>query len=96
MILCLNTDYNYMGASISVVMYTSSSDVCEEVKRVISRGYEAAMEAIMRHGGCEIKSEQPLKIVSKDGFVEVILEPKNFVAKMFWREAVNRVREVCR
>lgn len=92
--LCIDNEYTYMGATVRTIIYTTSTDICEEVKQVFSKGYEAAMDSIKRYG-CIIESEQPLKITSRDRGIEIVIEPKNFLAKMFWREAINKIKSLC-
>jgi len=92
---CLESDYSYRGAKVHVVVYTSSEDICSEVKDAASRGVAGVMEFLERHGGCYIRSENPLVAESGDGSVSVEIEPANFLARTFWASAVEKAREVC-
>ncbi|PUA31683.1 MAG: hypothetical protein B7O98_08825 [Zestosphaera tikiterensis] len=93
---CLESDYSYSGAKVHVVVYTSSEDICREVKDAESRGVAGVMEFLERHGGCYVKSEKPLVAESGDGSVSVEIKPMNFIARTFWASAVEKAREVCR
>lgn len=91
-ITCVEQEFEAMGAKIKVTIQTTSQDVCEEVKK--TRGDINAFVSLLKmHGGYDIKSEKPLEILSKDGKIRVVLEPRNMVAQMFWKEIVRRVRE---
>ena len=93
-LLCVDTEYRYMGAVVRVLVNTLSMDVCNEVKELFGKSYETALE-YAKKSGCIIVSEQPLVIRSGDNAVEIVLEPKNALAKMFWSEAVRRMKSYC-
>lgn len=93
--LCIDSEYSYMGALVRIAMYATSNNICEEIKQSIAKGYEGFINIFRSHGGCVLVSEDPLKIASKDGNIETILEPRNYLAKMFWREAINRFKTYC-
>ncbi|MEM1641917.1 MAG: hypothetical protein QXI85_03895 [Desulfurococcaceae archaeon] len=92
---CLEDRYSYRGALVSVVVYTSSSTICSEVREAISGGVSRVLDFIRRHGGCYIESENPLRASSGDNTVTVEIKPLNVIARMFWSAAVNKAREVC-
>lgn len=92
--LCIDRVIDYSGALIKVVVNTSTSSLCQEIL-----GYNDILNVIdivKKHGGCKLVSENPIKIVSGDGEIEVVVEPANFLAKMFWGMAIDRVKEVCK
>ncbi|MEM1830475.1 MAG: hypothetical protein QXS63_01840 [Zestosphaera sp.] len=93
---CVEDQYSYRGALVSVAVYTSSSTICSEVREAISGGISRVLGFIRRHDGCYIESENPLRASSGDNTVTVEIKPLNAIAKMFWGVAVNKAREVCR
>jgi len=92
---CLERDYSRAGAKVHIVVDTSSSSICSEVHSSISRGIDGIMAFLRSHGGCYVISEKPLIVKSGDESVTVTVSPKNFIANLFWHEAVNRVKSVC-
>lgn len=93
--LCIEGDYTYMGAVVRYAIYVDSEDLCNNIKQTYIKDHENALNMLKSSGGCVIKSENPLRIVIKDRSMEVVLEPKNMIAKMFWSEAIRRVRDYC-
>lgn len=94
--LCINTEYNYLGAVVRITVETISEEICNEVKSLSSKGYEDFTELLKKHKGCKIISENPLKIISGDETIVSVLEPVNFIAKAFWGEAIKRIKSECR
>jgi len=94
-LICTDTEYSYMGAVIRVVVESPSKEICNEVEEASSKGYEGVVDLFKRHGGCKIVSELPLKILSSDENIIVVLEPINFIAKAFWGEAVKKIKSMC-
>lgn len=95
MIICYDGEYNYMGAVFRITVRTSLNEVCEYLKGIINKGYEYALNELKKHGKCLVLSEYPLKIITEDNSIEVVLEPRNFIAQIFWGEAVKRVKSLC-
>lgn len=93
--LCIEGDYTYMGAVVRFVIYAESEDLCDKIKQTYAKDHENALNMLKSSGGCVIESENPLKIATKDKSVEIILEPKNMLAKMFWSEALRRIKSYC-
>lgn len=92
---CVEKEITSKNAKFLVIVYTSSSDVCSEVLNAVSRGVTGVLEFVNRHGGCYVKSENPLKISSGDGSTLVEVRPANFVARMFWGTVIGKAREYC-
>lgn len=92
---CFEEQYSYRGASVQVVVHTSANVVCNEVREAISGGISEVLNFVRRHGGCHIKSEKPLEVISGDKTVTVEIRPLNILARMFWSTAVDKAREVC-
>ncbi|MEM0232921.1 MAG: hypothetical protein QXL22_02760 [Candidatus Nezhaarchaeales archaeon] len=91
-ITCVEQEFEAMGAKIKVTIQATSKDVCEEVRK--TKGDVNAFVGLLKmHGGYDVKSEKPLEILSNDGKIRVVMEPRNIVAQMFWKEVVKRVRE---
>lgn len=93
---CVDERYSYRGAVVRVVVYTSGSDVCREVREAASGGVSGVLGFISRHGGCYIESERPLRVSSGDGSTTVEVYPENTLAKLLWGAAVDKAKEVCR
>lgn len=94
--MCVSREVEYSGAKAKVTIHASTRDLCNDIMRAIGGGVGAVMEFIRSHGGCYITSENPLVVRSRDGKVEVVIEPANFIARLFWGEAIERVREICK
>lgn len=93
---CIDERYTYRGATVRVIVYVSSSDVCREVREAASGGVSGVLGFIRRHEGCYIESESPLRVSSGDGSTTVEVHPENTMARLFWGAAVNKAKEVCR
>jgi hypothetical protein len=94
--ICIDKEYSYKGASVRVVIEASDKSICKEIVEIVERGDASRVLSIVRmHGGCRILSENPIKVVSGDGRIRVTVEPANFIAKMFWRTVVEKIREIC-
>lgn len=92
--ICVDRTISYSGALIKIMVTTASEAICSEIL-----GYSdvlKAMEVVERHGGCRLLSENPIKIVSGDGAIEITVEPANFFARMYWGVAVGEVRKACK
>lgn len=92
---CVEGEYSYRGARFRVSVYTSSSEVCDEVKEAKSGGVGKVLDFVREHGGCRVRSESPLRVSSGDNTTLVEVEPANALARMLWGEVVRRAREVC-
>ncbi len=92
--VCIDKVISYSGALIKIIVTTASESICEELLKYSD--VLKALEVIERHGGCQLVSENPIKMVSRDGAIEIVLEPANFFAKMYWGVAVDKVKEVCK
>lgn len=90
---CLDRSVEYSGASIRVSVETTTESACEEVLRV--RDPLELVEVVRRHGGCRVASEDPLKVVSADGEIEVTAEPENLLARAYLGIALERLKRVC-
>lgn len=84
-----------MGALFKVRMHTVSEEICNDIMRAYEKGYEYLIKTLKGYGKCTILSEQPIKLITVDNSIELILEPKNFVAQMFWGEVVKRIKALC-
>lgn len=90
---CLDKHIEYSGASVKVSVNTSSEDACNEVLN--TRDPLEVLEVVRKHGGCRILSEDPLKVVSVDGEIEVTAEPENLLARAYLGIALERLKRVC-
>jgi len=99
-VICLELDREYRGAKVHAVVYTSSEEVCRELRDVMSRGITSVIDWIMeflrKHGGCHVVSEIPLVVETGDGSISVRVEPLNFIARAFLNLAVEKAKEICR
>ncbi|MEM4546668.1 MAG: hypothetical protein QXL83_07835 [Zestosphaera sp.] len=93
---CFERQYSYRGASVQIVVYTSTDIICDEVKEAILGGINEVLNFIRRHDGCHIRSKEHLEVTSGDNTVTVEIKPLNTLARMFWGTAVDKVREVCK
>ena len=101
--ICVDKVIKYRGnLFIRVVIELLSNDVlCEEFLEALKQGDDSKFldkvsDLVKMHGGCRILSETPIKIVSGDGKIGMVLEPANFFTKAYWEMAVERAREVCK
>jgi len=94
--LCVDLPYyNLGGRAIKITINTLSSDLCEKIKQVISSSRPRDINEIIKGlGGCIIESENPLKIISSDKSLEIVVEPASMFSKMYWGDVARRVREV--
>lgn len=92
--ICIDKIINYSGALIKVTVNTANDMICGEI--LGHSDILKALEVVEKHGGCRLVSENPIKIVSGDGGIEIVVEPANFFAKMFWGMAVDKVKESCK
>lgn len=93
---CIEREISYKNAKFHVVVYTSSSRVCEEVLEATSRGVSGVLEFVTNHGGCYIESENPLRIKSGDESTIVHIEPVNLFARVVWSRVVATARSYCK
>lgn len=93
---CIEREVSYKNAKFRVVVYTSSSQLCEEVLEAASRGVSGVIEFVNKHGGCYIECENPLRIRSGDESTLVHVEPANFLARVAWSRVVEAARNYCR
>lgn len=93
---CIDREVTYKNAKFHVVVYTSSSHLCEEVLEATSRGVSGVVEFVRKHGGCYVESENPLRIRSGDESTLVEVKPANIIARMFWGMVVEKAKEYCR
>lgn len=95
MFVCIDGEYSYMGALFRTRMQTASEEICNNIMKAYEKGYENLIKTLKGYGKCIVLSEQPIKMVTTDNSIEIILEPKNFVAQMFWGEVVRRIKALC-
>ncbi|MCS7111730.1 MAG: hypothetical protein N3D82_04990 [Ignisphaera sp.] len=98
MLMCIDTQLNYVGSKIRVTIYTTSSTICEDVKKFIEGGrwqMDGLLKAVEAHGGCLIKLEKPLEMMTNDGAVKIVAEPKSVFIDLYWGSVVDRLRNVC-
>ncbi|MEM1644331.1 MAG: hypothetical protein QXL96_00435 [Ignisphaera sp.] len=95
MFVCLDGEYSYMGALFKVQMRTVSEEICNNIMKAYEKGYEHLIKTFKGYGKCIILLEQPIKLITVDNSIELILKPKNFVAQMLWGEVVKRIKALC-
>lgn len=96
--ICVNSEFVFMGFAIKLTISAMSSDICEKIKQIFMSKFEEFREGfkelIKGSGGCIIESEQPLKIATANKVLEILVEPASLFTRMYWRDVSNRVKLV--
>lgn len=92
--ICLDRITMFRGVAVKVVISTLLDEVCEKIKQASVIRFDNIKELIKSFGGCILVSERPLKIVSRDKNLEVVVEPGSFLTRIYWDDVVKKVRNV--
>lgn len=92
--ICLDRVVMFRGIAVKVAVSALRNEVCENIKQASAFRFDNIKELIKGSGGCYIESEYPLKIVSKDKNLEIIVEPGSFLTKIYWDDVAKKVKNV--
>jgi len=93
-LICLDRITMFRGVAVKVVISTLLDEVCEKIKLASVIRFDNIKELIKTLGGCILESEYPLKIVSKDKNLEVVVEPGSFLTKIYWDDVAKKIKNV--
>ncbi|MCX8185164.1 MAG: hypothetical protein RMI56_04375 [Sulfolobales archaeon] len=90
---CLDKHIEYYGASIKISITTLTEAACGEILDI--EDFSKMFEVVRKHGGCRITSEDPLKVASVDGEIEISAEPENLLARAYLGIALEKLKKLC-